>query len=133
MFMPIAVGATLALGIGLMATIVGFDRERSFYSTVLIVVGSLYALFAVMGGSTRALALESVGAAIFLATAIVGFRRSMWLVAAGLALHGVFDFIHGRVIANPGVPAWWPGFCGAYDVVAAIYLGWLLTNRVGRH
>ena len=56
----------------------------------------------------------------------------MWLVAAGLALHGLFDFVHGHVVDNPGMPAWWPAFCGAYDVVAAIYLGWLLTTRGGR-
>jgi len=23
---------------------------------------------------------------------------------------------------------WWPGFCGTYDVVAALYLAWLLSR-----
>ncbi|HEY8258753.1 MAG TPA: hypothetical protein VIG08_13935 [Gemmatimonadales bacterium] len=56
--------------------------------------------------------------------------RSLWIVVAGLAAHGVFDALHDRLIANPGVPEWWPQFCGMYDVVAAGYLAWLLLRRV---
>ena len=33
------------------AAMSGFDRDRSFYSTVLIVVASYYSLFATMGTS----------------------------------------------------------------------------------
>jgi hypothetical protein len=40
-----------------------------------------------------------------------------------LAAHGVFDLWHGEIIANPGVPTWWPMFCSAYDVTAAGFLG----------
>jgi hypothetical protein len=46
-----------------------------------------------------------------------------------LAGHGVFDFIHAAVIANPGVPDWWPEFCLTYDVTAAAYLAWLLKSK----
>jgi hypothetical protein len=38
------------------------------------------------------------------------------------------DFFHGRLIANPGVPAWWPLFCLSFDVMAAAYLAWLLAR-----
>lgn len=126
--MGYGIGAGLALLVGLFGTLVGLDRERAFYPTVLCVVASLYALFAVMGGSHQALALECIGTAVFVGAAAAGFRRSLWLVVAGLAAHGVFDFLHGRLIANPGVPTWWPQFCGAYDVVAAAYLAWLLAR-----
>ena len=122
------IGAGLALLVGLFGTLVGLDRERAFYATVMCVVASLYALFAVMGGSHHALALESIGTVAFVGAAAAGFRRSMWLVVAGLAAHGVFDFVHGHLIANPGVPRWWPQFCGAYDVVAAAYLAVLLSR-----
>lgn len=126
--MAIAVGALLALAVGAFATFVGLDRDRAFYPTVTIVVGSLYALFAVMGASTHVLLLESIVGAIFLAAAAVGFRSSLWLVVAALAGHGLFDLIHGQLIANPGVPAWWPQFCSSYDIVAAGYLGVLLRS-----
>jgi hypothetical protein len=42
------VGAASAVGVGLFARVVGYDRDRAFYPTVLTVVGSLYVLFAAM-------------------------------------------------------------------------------------
>jgi hypothetical protein len=123
------VGVLLAVAVGLMATVVGLDRDRAFYPTVLMVIGLLYALFAVMGGSTHALVLDLLAGTVFLALAIAGFRSTLWLVVLGLAGHGLFDLVHGRVIANPGVPAWWPPFCLTYDVTAAIYLAWILRTR----
>jgi hypothetical protein len=125
------VGAVLALAVGLFATVVGLDRDRAFYPAVTIVVASYYALFAVMGGSTHALVLESLGVAAFLAAAAAGFRRSLWVVVVALVAHGVFDLTHATLVSNPGVPAWWPPFCSAYDVTAGAYLAWLLrTGRV---
>lgn len=94
----------------------------------MIVIASYYALFAVMGGSVHALMVESIVVAAFLAASIAGFRTSLWLVVAALAAHGLFDFIHGRLITNPGVPAWWPPFCLSFDVVAAAYLAWRLSR-----
>ena len=126
---PIVVGALLALGVGLFATTIGLDRDRAFYPTVAIVVASYYALFAVMGASTTALLLECAAGTAFLVVAAAGFRWSLWLAVLALAAHGGFDFVHGRIISNPGVPAWWPAFCLSYDVTAAAYLGWLLTTH----
>jgi hypothetical protein len=122
------VGVILALAVGLFATATGLDRDRAFYPTVTIVIASYYALFAVMGASMEALVLESVAGSVFLAAAVSGFRSSLWIVALALAAHGVFDLVHSRAISNPGVPAWWPAFCLAYDVTAAAYLAWLLTT-----
>jgi hypothetical protein len=120
------VGLVLALSVGGFARLVGLDRDRAFYPTVLIVIAALYCLFAVMGGSNQALVAELPATAVFVVAAVIGFRRNLWLVVAGLAAHGVFDYFHGGLIANPGVPAWWPTFCLAYDVAAAACLAWLL-------
>jgi hypothetical protein len=122
------IGASLALSLSLLATYVGFDRDRAFYPTVMIVIASYYGLFAVMGGSMQALILESVVMAGFLLLSILGFRFNLWSVVAGLCAHGVFDVFHGRFISNPGVPVWWPMFCLTYDIAAAGYLAWLLNR-----
>ena len=124
----LAVGVILALAAGLLGTIVGLDRDRAFYPTVMIVIGALYSLFAAMGASGRVLVLEALAGTVFVASAVVGFKSSLWIVAAALAAHGVFDLFHGKVIADPGVPVWWPQFCLAYDVTAAGYLAWLLWS-----
>jgi hypothetical protein len=122
------VGALLAVIVGLFATATGLDRDRAFYPTVTIVVASYYALFAIMAASMHALMLESLAGAIFVVAAAAGFRSSLWVVVVALAAHGVFDLAHGSVIANPGVPRWWPAFCLTYDVTAAIYLAWLVKK-----
>lgn len=128
--MEFVIGAALALVVGVSATAVGFDRDRAFYPTILVAIASYYDLFAILAGSTPALGLETVALMAFLIAAVVGFRFSLWIVAAALAVHGIFDLIHSGIIANPGVPAWWPMFCLAYDLTAAGYLAWRLV-RVG--
>jgi hypothetical protein len=126
--MAFAVGVSLALAVGLFATVVGLDRDRAFYPTVMIVIAALYSLFAVMGGSTHALVLEALIGVVFIVGAVGGFKWSLWIVAGALAAHGIYDFVHDWVVANPGVPSFWPAFCGAYDVTAAAYLAWLLAS-----
>jgi len=122
------VGAVLAFAIGLVTRTSGMDRDRALYPIVTIVVGSYYALFAVMGASTQTLVVESLVGVVFLALAVWGFRSSLWIAAVALAAHGLFDFIHGMAISNPGVPTWWPPFCAAYDIMAAGFLAWLLRS-----
>ena len=127
--MPYLIGVCLAPGIAGLAHLARFDRDRSFYPTVLIVIASYYDLFAVTGGSTDALVRESGGVALFVAMAWLAFRYSAWFAVAGLSAHGVFDFFHGHLVSNPGVPLWWPQFCLAYDVAAAVILAWLNIRK----
>jgi len=70
--------------------------------------------------------METMVMTVFAAAAVAGFKGSPWLVVAGLAGHGVMDFFHAGIVNNPGVPEYWPGFCLAYDVAAAVCLAWLI-------
>jgi hypothetical protein len=124
--MEYVIGLFLSLAVAGLAIIVGFDRQRAFYPTVLIVVASYYVLFAVVAASGRTLILEIAVATGFLLFAIIGYKKSLWLVAIALVGHGVFDVIHHFLIENPGVPHWWPGFCMVFDAI----LGGLLAVRL---
>lgn len=126
--MAYLIGIGLALAVSLFARFVGLDRDRAFYPTVMIVIAALYGLFAVIGGHPGELTLEWIMMVGFIVLSTLGFRFSLWLVVAALFAHGIFDFFHARLIANPGVPAWWPAFCGTYDVTAAGCLAWLLQR-----
>lgn len=126
--MTYLIGIILALAVGLLATVVGFDRDRAFYPTVMIVIAAYYVLFAVSGGGPDTIAIEAAIMAIFAGLSIAGFKRSLWLVVAALAGHGMFDWFLAPLIPNPGVPPWWPQFCLAYDVVAAAYLAYRLMR-----
>lgn len=126
--MPFLVGVTLAVAVGLTATWVGFDRERSFYPVVLIVIAYNYFLFALTDGRVEILVAELVPFTFFLIVALLGFKKNLWLVVAGLAGHGIFDLVHIRLIEDRGVPMWWPIFCLSYDITAALYFTWRLKR-----
>ena len=101
--MPYVIGIVLSLIVALFASRVGFDRDRAFYPTVLIVVALYYVLFAAMTGSVQTVLMESVGMTLFAVLAVIGFKSS----------------------------AWWPAFCLAYDVGAAGTLTWVIKRRPG--
>jgi hypothetical protein len=126
--MEYLIGAGMALAVAVGASRTGFDRDRSFYPTNLVVIASTYDLFAAIGGSPEAFAIDSLIQAAFIGLSVIGFRTNLWLVVAGLFGHGMLDLVHGHLINNPGVPAWWPAFCMSYDVAAAAYLALLLLR-----
>ena len=53
--MEYVVGIVLTLLVSVFARLVGFDRDRAFYPTVLVVIASYYVLFAVIGSSVHAI------------------------------------------------------------------------------
>ena len=123
------IGVILSAAVAALAAWVGFDRERAFYPTVLIVVGSYYVLFAASAASPSILMIEIAVACGFLILAVLGFKKHFWIVPLGMAGHGIFDLVHPFVILNPGVPRWWPGFCLSFDVLLASWLAVRLRKR----
>lgn len=127
--MEYSIGILLAIGSIGAAVAIGLARDRSFYSTIMIWIASNYVLFALMGGSRQTLILESLLAGGFIIVAVIGFKTNLWIVVAALVGHGLFDFVHHQLVANPGVPRWWPGFCLAFDVTAGVLLAFLLSTH----
>lgn len=126
--LPVLIGIALALAIVVLGRLSGLDRDRALYPVALIVIAAYYVLFATMGGE-QALASELIAATVFVAVAIVGFRTSLWWVAGGIAGHGIFDWVvHPRLIANPGMPEFWPAFCGTIDVALGVLIAILLLR-----
>lgn len=122
------IGFALAIAVGIFTTVSGFDRDRSAYPIILVVIASYYCLFAVMGGSS-ALSWETGVFVAFALAAIIGFRANLWIVVVALVGHGLLDWYHGQLIDNVGVPAWWSIFCLSFDVAAGAYLAWRLLSR----
>jgi hypothetical protein len=126
--MGYSIGSVMSIVVTLFARIVGLDRDRAFYPTVMIVVAHYYDLFATMGGSTHALMVETVFMLLFVTAAVVGFKYNLWIVVGALLGHGVFDFFHAGIVTNGGVPEFWPAFCMTYDIGAGTWLSWLLVK-----
>jgi hypothetical protein len=126
---PVLIGIALAPVIVVLGRLSGLDRDRAMYPIALIVIAAYYVLFATMGGP-QSLPAELIAATIFTVIAIIGFRTSLWWVAAGIACHGLFDWVvHPHLIANPGVPVFWPAFCGSIDVALGVLVAMLLFRR----
>jgi hypothetical protein len=126
--MEYAIGTLFGIATGVLTSLIGMDRDRSLYPAMMIVIALLYCLFAVMGGSTAALMIESAIGTVFIASAVVGFKSTLWFTVSGIVGHGLFDLVHPQVFHNPGVPTWWPGFCGSIDIVLGLYLAWLILR-----
>ena len=126
--LPVLIGIALALAVVGLGRLSGLDRDRALYPVTLIVIAAYYVLFATMGGAP-ALPGELMAATVFVVIAIVGFRTSLWWAAGGIAGHGIFDWVvHPRLIANPGMPVFWPAFCGSIDVALGVLIAILLLR-----
>jgi hypothetical protein len=128
--MPVVVGVLLAIAIAALAKFTRFDEDRSFYSTVLVIIASYYVLFAVLDGSSHALVWELVFAVAFSIVAIIGALFLPTLVGIGILAHGLFDLVHNVIIENSGVPTWWPTFCGSLDVLLGLWVIILTRSRL---
>ena len=74
--MAYVAGTVLAGCVSLLARAGGFDRDRAFYPTVLVVIASYYVLFAVMAESVSALVVESMVMTGFVVAAVLGFKQT---------------------------------------------------------
>jgi hypothetical protein len=128
--MEYLIGVVLALLVCAFARIAGFDGDRVFYPTLLIVIATYNIKFAVMeiqtslghrvrGGGH----VSRAGGGGVQEEPMVGYSRAR-------RTRG-FDVFHGQFIQNPGVPMWWPGFCLFFDILAGGFLAMLLTRRSG--
>ena len=95
-------------------------------SSVLVMAAALYVMFAVMARMPWTwLAVESAGVVLFGAFAVLGLRRSWWWLAAGWALHPVWDIaLHYFGPGDAFAPDWYTVPCFSYDLAVAAYLAY---------
>jgi hypothetical protein len=119
----------IALGILTILAARAIRGERWLYSLGLLTLPGLYAFFALRAGEPTVGLNEMIYGLPFLGAglifAFVSVRQSAVVVGSLWIFHGLYDVIHDQFISNPGVPAWYPAFCFAVDVVIGAYLLWL--------
>lgn len=126
--LSLGIGAGVGILIFILAKFLKFSLDKSFYPTILIIISTYYFLFAIMAGQIGQTIEEIIGFFAFLIIAIIGYKKPIW-VAFGLALHGVFDIFHQKIIDNDGTPIWWPSFCYSIDFTIAILLFFSLKKN----
>ncbi|HET9596420.1 MAG TPA: hypothetical protein VFP65_12600 [Anaeromyxobacteraceae bacterium] len=102
------------------------------YAVGLAAIAFIYIGFAVADGRVRVIVVECVVAMAFVLVAAAGITGSAWLLAFGLAAHGVKDAWQQRRQFVSGT-RWWPPFCAAVDWVVALIIGIEIVAGVRFH
>lgn len=89
------------------------------------VAAGVYPGFAYGGTSVRERGIQWAVTAAFALVATAGIAFSAWWIAIGWVLHAVWDGVHHAGRRGAWVPAHYPMFCLTYDLVLAVYAGFL--------
>jgi hypothetical protein len=88
------------------------------YALGLAAIAAIYVGFAVADGRVKIIAVETTVTFTFFLVAAAAATGSPWLLAAGLAAHGLKDTWQHRT-HFVATTRWWPPFCAAVDFVVA--------------
>jgi hypothetical protein len=103
------------------------------YAVGLVATAAVYVALALVGrASSRWLAIEALGVALYGGLAWLGFRRWLPALALGWAAHVGWDLaLH---LGGPGgafTPAWYPWLCLGFDLPIALAVILLARRRGG--
>jgi hypothetical protein len=92
--------------------------DTTVYAVGLTLIAAIYIGFSVADGRGKVIVVETLVAAAFVVVAAAALNGPAWLLAVGLAGHGLKDLwqLHTQFVANT---RWWPPFCATVDFVAA--------------
>lgn len=123
LLIEIIVGILLAAGFILIVRRSGnFAGEKRNFAIGLTVTALIYVVFGLFSGAVSWILLELAGVPVYAALAWLGLKKSGWYLAAGWALHPLWDAgLHGA--STPFVPYWYIGGCLGFDLLVAGYIG----------
>jgi len=98
----------------------GASYEKRLLCVVLAAMPLVYLESGVIHGAGKWLALEAVGLLVFAAWAWLGYRRDPWVLALGLAAHGITwdSWHHG----SHYIASWYAVACLIIDLGLAAYV-----------
>ena len=107
-------------------------RQDALFAAGLGGAALVYVPFALAGAAASWVPIEVAGFVAYTVVAVLGARRSRWLLAFGWAGHALWDFPLHAAPAAGFVPGWYPAACLAFDVVVAGYLAASARAMSGR-
>ena len=128
-------GAINALALVIVAYLlsrsVGEIYGRALLAIVLVIAGGAYVGFAVAGNASGLWFLAELVQAVALgAFALLGLRGSPYWLAAGWAIHPLWDVVlHYLGAGRAFAPEAWAISCVSFDLLVAVYIA--LAHRLG--
>ena len=118
----IATGLLLAAVTAAFFALLPNDWARGAAANLLTLIAAIYVGFALASHGRLSLVRQVAGCAAFVALALIGLWVSWWFIVAGLALHGLWDYLHHGEHGHGVVPRWYVPFCAWYDWAVAAFL-----------
>jgi len=131
--LQVAMGAGMGIVVLALFRFARIHREHGTYAVLLMMIAAVYPIMSLHFGEFELSRLHIALAAAFGACALIGARLNLWIVVAGLAAHGLFDFaMYTDAIESPA-QAWYLALCCGFDLaVAAGLAGFLLQGQTPR-
>ncbi|HEY0762286.1 MAG TPA: DUF6010 family protein [Pyrinomonadaceae bacterium] len=99
-----------------------YTREKRSLAIGLVVTALIYVGLGLFSSSLGWILTELAGVPIYAVFAWLGLRKSGWWLAAGWALHPLWDAcLHDY--STHFVPHWYIGGCIGFDLLVAVYVG----------
>ena len=102
------------------------QRQMRYYAWLLATFPLYYFVFALSVWDLSALVKEVLVGSLFFLLVAIACRSKPALAGMVLSLsylfHAGYDLSHDNLFINPGMPYWWPVFCGMVDGIIGLYL-----------
>jgi hypothetical protein len=125
--------AVLVLVAYLLIRFAGDIYGRALLAIILFIAGGVYVGFAVAAGASGAWFLAEMAQAIALGVlGLLGLRGSPYWLAAGWALHPLWDFfLHYLGSGHEFAPESWAIACVSFDLLVAAYIAAVAVSGRG--
>jgi hypothetical protein len=124
------IGISSGLLIILSTTLLNKLDKKVIYGLILSGIGWLYVGFT--WSELKSLVITVIQAIIFLFIAYFGVKKSVYIMAAGYILHGLWDLAYDLFPDNRLIPPHYDGFCLSVDFTIGLYL-FAVQYRTGKH
>lgn len=128
----LTLGGFLAVGFVMLARHHGARHQRLPFAIGLIVAALVYVVAAAIQRNGAGLLTEGLGVMGFSAVALAGVRYSPMVLAAGWALHAIWDILLHLTVRQPYIGSWYPSLCITFDLIVAAYVGWWVAHAAGQ-
>lgn len=118
--LPLLLGAAIGIISIVLINLLTRTHRVIYYGLVLSGIGFLYVGFT--WTDTYQLVTTIIQAFAFVLLAFYGIKRSIYILAAGYLLHGLWDLVYNLVTTVQLVPPHYDIFCFTIDFVMGAYL-----------
>ena len=95
---------------------------RLIAATILCSMAFIYVGFSLKNNTVSSIVVEVLMAVVFYFIAIICYSKNNYLIAIGIALHGVWDISHHHgVLVRTDIAGYWPLYCMVVDFIWGVY------------